>query len=78
MRGNSTCCASGRASVHVRITCVDGVIQQEVNGALVTSLYRVSPRKGYMLPADGIQGPPAVGDINGFVSDVAEITGTEF
>ncbi|MEN9360013.1 MAG: hypothetical protein RL095_1548 [Verrucomicrobiota bacterium] len=32
----------------VRITCVDGVLQQEVNGALVTSLYRVSPRKGYM------------------------------
>ncbi len=33
---------------HVRITCVDGVIQQEVNGALVTSLFRASPRKGYM------------------------------
>lgn len=32
----------------VRITCVDGVLQQEVNGALVTSLYRISPRKGYM------------------------------
>jgi hypothetical protein len=32
----------------VRITCVDGVLQQEVNGALVTSLYRLSPRKGYM------------------------------
>ncbi|HWB05685.1 MAG TPA: DUF1080 domain-containing protein [Verrucomicrobiales bacterium] len=33
---------------HVRITCVDGVIQQEVNGALVTSLFRATPRKGYM------------------------------
>ncbi len=32
----------------VRITCVDGVLQEEVNGALVTSLYRVTPRKGYM------------------------------
>jgi hypothetical protein len=32
----------------VRITSVDGVIQQEVNGALVTSLFRASPRKGYM------------------------------
>ena len=32
----------------VRITCVDGTLQQEVNGALVTSLYRLSPRKGYM------------------------------
>lgn len=32
----------------VRITCVDGTLQQEVNGALVTSLYRISPRKGYM------------------------------
>ncbi len=32
----------------VRITCVDGVLQQEVNGALVTSLHRISPRKGYM------------------------------
>jgi hypothetical protein len=33
---------------HVRITCEDGMIQQEVNGALVTSLFRATPRKGYM------------------------------
>jgi hypothetical protein len=32
----------------VRLTCVDGVLQQEINGTLVTSLYRISPRKGYM------------------------------
>lgn len=32
----------------IRITCVDGVIQHEVNGHLATSLYRASPRKGYM------------------------------
>ena len=33
---------------HVRLTCVDGTLQQEVNGALVTALYRISPRKGYI------------------------------
>ncbi len=33
---------------HVRITCVDGTLQQEMNGALVTALYRLSPRKGYL------------------------------
>ena len=32
----------------VRLTCVDGVLMQEMNGALVASLYRISPRKGYM------------------------------
>lgn len=32
----------------IRVTCVDGVIQNEVNGQLVTALYRVSPRKGYI------------------------------
>jgi Domain of Unknown Function (DUF1080) len=32
----------------IRITCVDGVIQNEVNGALASSLFRASPRKGYM------------------------------
>ena len=32
----------------IRLTCVDGTLQQEVNGALVTSLYRISPRKGYI------------------------------
>jgi hypothetical protein len=33
---------------HVRITCVDGTLQQEVNGTLVAALYRISPRKGYL------------------------------
>ena len=32
----------------IRITCVDGVIQNEVNGSLASSLFRASPRKGYM------------------------------
>jgi hypothetical protein len=32
----------------IRITCVDGVIQNEVNGHLASALYRASPRKGYM------------------------------
>lgn len=32
----------------VRITSVDGVIQNEVNGYLASALYRASPRKGYM------------------------------
>jgi hypothetical protein len=32
----------------IRITCVDGVIQNEVNGHLASSLFRASPRKGYM------------------------------
>ncbi len=32
----------------IRITSVDGVIQHEVNGHLATSLYRASPRKGYL------------------------------
>jgi Domain of Unknown Function (DUF1080) len=32
----------------IRITSVDGVIQNEVNGFLATALYRASPRKGYM------------------------------
>ncbi len=32
----------------VRITSVDGVIQNEVNGFLASALYRASPRKGYM------------------------------
>ena len=32
----------------IRLTCMDGMIQNEVNGLLVTSLLRVSPRKGYM------------------------------
>lgn len=32
----------------IRITCVDGMIQNEVNGTLASSLLRVSPRKGYM------------------------------
>ncbi len=31
-----------------RITCVDGTIQEEVNGAVVTAGYRSSPRKGYL------------------------------
>ncbi len=31
-----------------RITCVDGVIQHEINGHLATSLYRASPRSGYI------------------------------
>lgn len=33
---------------HIRLTCMDGMIQNEVNGTLVTTLHRVSPRKGYM------------------------------
>jgi hypothetical protein len=33
---------------HVRLTCVDGTLQQEMNGKLVTALYRISPRKGYL------------------------------
>jgi hypothetical protein len=33
---------------HIRLTCVDGVLQNEVNGYLVTAMYRVSPRKGYI------------------------------
>jgi hypothetical protein len=32
----------------IRITFVDGVIQNEVNGHLASSLYRCSPRKGYI------------------------------
>lgn len=32
----------------IRITSVDGVIQNEVNGHLASSLYRASPRKGYI------------------------------
>ena len=32
----------------IRITSVDGVIQNEVNGHLASALYRASPRKGYM------------------------------
>lgn len=32
----------------IRLICMDGMIQNEVNGLLVTSLLRVSPRKGYM------------------------------
>lgn len=32
----------------IRITSVDGVIQNEVNGFLASSLYRASPRKGYI------------------------------
>lgn len=32
----------------IRITCVDGVIQNEVNGTLASSLYRATPRKGYI------------------------------
>ena len=32
----------------IRLTCMDGMIQNEVNGVLATSLLRVSPRKGYM------------------------------
>jgi len=31
-----------------RITCVDGVIQHEINGHLASSLYRASPRSGYI------------------------------
>lgn len=33
---------------HCRITCADGAIQQELNGALVTAGFRASPRKGYL------------------------------
>lgn len=32
----------------IRLTCMDGLIQNEVNGKLVSTLHRVSPRKGYM------------------------------
>ncbi len=32
----------------IRVTCVDGVIQHEVNGTLATSLYRATPRTGYI------------------------------
>ena len=32
----------------IRITSVDGVIQNEVNGHLASALYRASPRKGYI------------------------------
>jgi hypothetical protein len=32
----------------IRLTCVDGVIQNEVNGTFVTQLYRATPRKGYI------------------------------
>lgn len=32
----------------IRITSVDGVIENEVNGHLASSLYRASPRKGYI------------------------------
>lgn len=32
----------------IRLTCMDGMIQNEVNGTLATTLHRVSPRKGYM------------------------------
>lgn len=32
----------------IRLTCMDGMIQNEVNGALASTLHRVSPRKGYM------------------------------
>lgn len=31
-----------------RITCVDGVIQHEINGHLASSLYRATPRSGYI------------------------------
>ena len=33
---------------HIRVTCVDGTIQEEINGALVSAGYRASPRKGYL------------------------------
>ena len=33
---------------HIRVTCVDGTIQEEVNGAVVSAGYRSSPRKGYI------------------------------
>ena len=32
----------------IRVTCIDGTIQEEVNGALVSAGFRVSPRKGYL------------------------------
>ncbi len=32
----------------IRITSMDGVIQNEVNGHLASALYRASPRKGYI------------------------------
>lgn len=32
----------------IRLTSVDGVIQNEVNGHLASALYRASPRKGYI------------------------------
>ncbi|HEY8752017.1 MAG TPA: family 16 glycoside hydrolase [Tepidisphaeraceae bacterium] len=31
-----------------RVTCVDGTIQEELNGAVVTAGFRCSPRKGYL------------------------------
>jgi len=33
---------------HCRITCADGTIQEELNGAVVTAGFRCSPRKGYL------------------------------
>jgi hypothetical protein len=33
---------------HCRITCSDGAVQEELNGALVTAGFRCSPRKGYL------------------------------
>ncbi len=33
---------------HCRITCADGTIQEEFNGALVSAGFRSSPRKGYL------------------------------
>lgn len=32
----------------IRVTCVDGTIQEEVNGAVVSAGFRASPRKGYL------------------------------
>ena len=33
---------------HYRILCIDGTVQLEVNGALVTAGYHASPRRGYL------------------------------
>lgn len=33
---------------HIRVTCVDGTIQEEVNGAVVSAGFRASPKKGYL------------------------------
>ncbi len=33
---------------YIRITCVDGTIQQEMNGAVVSAGFRASPKKGYL------------------------------